>query len=380
MTWLRTRYPGVTVRHRQGCAAPDARCRCTPSYRVRYRDADGKAKWSPVMRDLDTARTWQTDNRKAKTADPEHAPVVTFRALADEWFAGIESGAIGQRKTREPFAARTIYRYRMALRNYILPTYGDRDAASLTPLDWQLWVDEMHRTHGLSRNSIDINLNPVRNIYRWACAPTRQRLPHNALVGVELPPRDEKPRTRVASKDEAAGIVGCITDDMAHTAFALAFYSGLRISEIMRLDWHDVDLAGRKIHVRGRDGRSKTRAGVRTVPLIAPLSPILKAAWLRDGKPEAGGIVRRPVDKLRKSAREDIAAAGFDPITPHNCRHTFVSYCIGANLNALAITKVIGHASVQTTFDRYGHLFPGHEAEAADRLDAYFAEAEAVTA
>jgi hypothetical protein len=35
----------------------------------------------------------------------------------------------------------------------------------------------------------------------------------------------------------------------------------------------------------------------------------------------------------------------------------------------------MGHSSIQNTFDRYGHLFPGHEDEAAARLDAYLAAA-----
>jgi hypothetical protein len=44
-------------------------------------------------------------------------------------------------------------------------------------------------------------------------------------------------------------------------------------------------------------------------------------------------------------------------------------------VNAKAVTVLLGHSSIQITFDRYGHLFPGHEDEAAERLDAYMAAA-----
>ena len=52
---------------------------------------------------------------------------------------------------------------------------------------------------------------------------------------------------------------------------------------------------------------------------------------------------------------------------------------IAAGNNAKAIATFMGHSSVQITYDRYGHLMPGGEEEAAQRLDAYLAEARAKT-
>jgi integrase len=44
---------------------------------------------------------------------------------------------------------------------------------------------------------------------------------------------------------------------------------------------------------------------------------------------------------------------------------------IAAGVNAKALSTFMGHTSVTITLDRYGHLFPGSESEAADLLDAY---------
>lgn len=44
---------------------------------------------------------------------------------------------------------------------------------------------------------------------------------------------------------------------------------------------------------------------------------------------------------------------------------------IGAGVNAKAISTYLGHSSIAITFDRYGHLMPGNEDEAAALLDAY---------
>lgn len=62
-------------------------------------------------------------------------------------------------------------------------------------------------------------------------------------------------------------------------------------------------------------------------------------------------------------------------IALHECRYTFASLMIAAGVNAKALSAYMGHASVTITFDRYGHLMPGNEAEAAGLLDAYLARA-----
>jgi integrase len=48
---------------------------------------------------------------------------------------------------------------------------------------------------------------------------------------------------------------------------------------------------------------------------------------------------------------------------------------IAAGVNAKALSTYLGHASVTITFDRYGHLMPGNEEEAAGLLDAYLVRA-----
>ena len=55
--------------------------------------------------------------------------------------------------------------------------------------------------------------------------------------------------------------------------------------------------------------------------------------------------------------------AGLNPIGLHEARHTFASTLIAAGVNAKAITTYMGHASIQTTYDLYGKLMPGSEAE-----------------
>jgi integrase len=63
--------------------------------------------------------------------------------------------------------------------------------------------------------------------------------------------------------------------------------------------------------------------------------------------------------------------AGLETLTLHEARHTFASLMIAAGVNAKALSVYMGHATISITLDRYGHLLPGNEEEAAALLDAY---------
>jgi integrase len=58
-------------------------------------------------------------------------------------------------------------------------------------------------------------------------------------------------------------------------------------------------------------------------------------------------------------------------VTLHRCRHLYASMSIAAGVNVKALSTYMGHASITITLDRYGHLLPGNESEAASLLDAY---------
>ena len=75
-------------------------------------------------------------------------------------------------------------------------------------------------------------------------------------------------------------------------------------------------------------------------------------------------VVYRRADKAWKKA-------GLGQLRLHQARHTYASFMIAAGVNAKALSAFMGHSSIKVTFDLYGHLMPGTEAEAAALLDRY---------
>jgi integrase len=231
-----------------------------------------------------------------------------------------------------------------------------------------MWVDRLSR-EGLSRSRITNHLAVARAIYGWACRPTRRLVERNPLLGIELPPNDEKPRTRVADAEEAAAMLAALPAADA-VPYALAFYAGLRRAEIHRLEWPDVELDGYRLVVR----KSKSAAGTgRRPPIAEPLRPILRSEFMRQGRRENAAVSAVSVmsGKIAERARRHWAAAGLEPITLHECRHTYASFLMAAGYTLRELMEYMGHSSLQAT-ERYVKLLPPlDESDPADRLNAF---------
>ncbi len=218
---------------------------------------------------------------------------------------------------------------------------------------------------------------PLRAIFRRAVA--RGDIGVNPTSGLELPAVRGR-RERIASPNEAAKLIEALPE-RDRALWAMALYGGLRRGELQALRWDDVDLARGVIRVeRAWDVREgeiepKSRAGRRTVPIAAVLRDYLlehkqrgDGVGLVFGRPDGKAFDGSTVDARAKAAWRN---AGLEPITLHEARHTFASLMIAAGVNAKALATYMGHASVTITYDRYGHLMPGNETEAAGLLDAY---------
>jgi len=82
-------------------------------------------------------------------------------------------------------------------------------------------------------------------------------------------------------------------------------------------------------------------------------------------------------DLVTRRARTAWREAGLEPIGLHECRHTYAAFMIAAGVNAKALSTYMGHSSITITLDRYGHLMPGDEEEAAGMLEAYLEREDA---
>jgi integrase len=262
----------------------------------------------------------------------------------------------------------------------VLPALGSRRLNAVTTLDLQTLVDDW-LAEGQAPSTIRNSLKPLQAIYRRA--RSREGVPINPTHDLELPMPDPG-EVEIVSPEVAARMLDALPAEDRPT-WATALYAGLRYGELRALRWRAVDLDGGTIRVRESwdplEGSiaPKTRTSQRTTPVPGVLRGLLLGQRRRGGGAADDSLVFGDRDgmpfhaaSLYRRADRAWAEAGLtDRLRLHQARHTYASFMIAAGVNAKALSVFMGHSSIKVTFDLYGHLMPGTEAEAAVLLDRF---------
>jgi integrase len=217
--------------------------------------------------------------------------------------------------------------------------------------------------------------NVVRNRRARQSGPPDARQKPRLEIGVNIPTLDEV----------RAIIAG--SGGRNRPLLLTAIFTGLRASELRGLRWADVDLARSELHVRQRADRYSTIGPLKSVSSrrSVPLLPMVVNAlreWRLAGPrnqsdlvfPSSGGrpmtlptIVRSVWHPVQIAAGVVAADGGAKYPGLHALRHFYASWSInrradgGLELPLKTVQGRLGHASIQMTADRYGHLFPRSE-------------------
>jgi site-specific recombinase XerD len=161
---------------------------------------------------------------------------------------------------------------------------------------------------------------------------------------------------------------------------ALFAYGGLRRSELLGLDWEDVDLDRRLIRVRNAKG-----GGQRVLPIHPGLVPLFLAYRATrtplDDPALFVGVLgdRLSPTILANTFRRYADAAGVTKrkrVTPHTLRHVFASELLSAGANLRQIQELLGHRHLDST-QRYTHITAHQLRGAVKRLHFVAADTEA---
>lgn len=253
-----------------------------------------------------------------------------------------------------------------ALADNLVPTTSLRQ---LTHFHVRRFASQLH-ARGLDPSSIARKLSAWRGFFRWL--GEQSLIAANPVDGVKAPRRG-KPLPKALSADDAVHLVRPQTplksDDAVRDAcddamFALLYSSGLRVSELSRLDvrhhknadgessgW--IDLDGGEVTVTGKGNK------MRAVPVgAAAISTLhawlaMRSTLLKDDCPALflnarGSRVSPRTIQLRLKAhalRRGIAAN----VHPHVLRHSFASHLLQSSGDLRAVQELMGHASITST-------------------------------
>jgi integrase len=297
----------------------------------------------------------------------------------------------------------TLEQYRRHLDLHIAPLIGTVRLAQLTAPGVRAYEDRLRRERSPAMaRKVLVSLGGI-----LAEAQGRGLVAQNVVHSLRggrrgkehLADRRQKGRLKVGvdipSPDEMRAIIARL-EGRWRPMLLTAIFTGLRASELRGLRWSDVDLKRGELHVRQRAdrwrviGRPKSEAGERTIPLPPMVVNALRE-W-RLACPKGALDLAFPNGAGRVEDHNNIAERGWIPtqvaagVTKqskakypglHAMRHFYASWCInrrvdgGLELPLKVVQARLGHASIQMTADRYGHLFPrgddGAELAAAEK-------------
>jgi integrase len=275
--------------------------------------------------------------------------------------------------------------YELHLQNHIMPVFGSFGLAAIRPTMVQQWVKELQSIKGLAPRTIETIYVIFASIMRGAVRDGYIR--KTPCADIRLP-EVTKTIVRLLTPDQVLALAAAMPDRYA-VLVLLGAAAGLRQGEAFGLALDRIDTATGMITVNQQvivvDRRPvlappKTSASVRDVPAAGFLLDAVAEHVERLQLTGSDVLCRTPRRNLlrrdhynRAIWKPAIAAAGLPVDTTfHDLRHTFASTALAEGVPISEVSRWLGHKSITTTVDLYGHLVPEASGRARDALDKAF--------
>lgn len=219
-------------------------------------------------------------------------------------------------------------------------------------------------TQNYSKSTIARKLATLRSFYKFCMR--RGYVQAHPLAAIRTP-KQEKRLPKYLELDQISRLLstpddGTLLGSRDRAILEVLFSTGVRVSELVDLNFEDVDFEGHTIRVRGKGKKQRTAPIGMTA--IAALQKYLElrrsdarsatfdqyALFVnKHGQRLSTRSVRRKLDKY-------LAEAGLDPsISPHTLRHSFATHMLNNGADLRSVQELLGHQSLSTT-QVYTHL------------------------
>lgn len=313
----------------------------------------------------------------ADTANtPDEEPSVERRTFYQVYLEYLAS------HKREDLKTSSLQTKENIFNKHIFPTFRDMYIDDITADDIAAWQAAMktfvmpsgkHFSKSFLR-TIQCQLNSIINY-----ANSKGYLRANPLADIKNMGVKDKRIEFWTLEEYEKFAAAAMEDPQTYYCFEVLYWCGLREGEMLALTRNDIDFSSHTISVnktfmrlKGKDHVSspKTESSIRTVSMPEFLCEELQEylALLYNNNPD-DRIFSVTKSALTRQFHKYAQMAGLRRITIHGLRHSHVSLLISKKYDIFEVSKRIGHKSVKTTQDTYGHLFDAVQKSIASDLD-----------
>lgn len=218
----------------------------------------------------------------------------------------------------------------------------------IEPADCQRFLNRLY-DDGLAKATIKKLYSFLKNALAWA---VRSRLlANNPAMEMTIPKAAVKKVKALTQEEQLILEVFC-KNTLYGDYMIFLLYTGLRIGEMLNLEWRDYDNAQGIIHIT----KSKTDSGIRDIPLVNKARSILE----RQEKIKGQNRIFNSINKrsltyscMKKCYEQLRQKTGYEDFTNHVCRHTFATRLIENGASPKSVAALLGHKKVAFSLDIY---------------------------
>lgn len=266
----------------------------------------------------------------------------------------------------------------------LLPFFGKIPVSDITPASVRKWQNELtsyrdENGKGYSQTYLKTINNQLTAIMNYAVR--YYSLKDNPCRKAGSMGKNHAEEMEFWTTNEFKTFLEKVSDKpQSRAGFLTLYYTGLRIGELLALEYGDIDFSGCKLTVN----KSYQRLGARDV-ITPPKTPksirtISIPVFLRDelldytsklyGLHKHDRIFPHTKHFFEHEMVRGTKNGSVKRIHLHSIRHSHASLLIELGFSPLAIADRLGHEKVETTLNTYSHLFPHKRDEVAEKLQS----------
>lgn len=302
-------------------------------------------------------------------------------------------------EARHSVAPKTHERYGQIVDKHLVPALGTIPLAKLAPVHIQAFYSDALKSGrldgrgGLSPQTV-VHFDRVLHLALKRARALRL-IAVNPVEDAERPKVEDREMQTLTEK-QTARLLAAASTTRIYVPIVLALATGLGRGELLALRWQDIDLSTGIVEVvrsleqtKGAGLRfktTKTKRGKRPIVLPASVLDLLRdhktqqaeerlALGLGKGELVFTRVNGQPIspDSFTSWVARVAKRAGTSHIMPvHGLRHTHITNLLRANVHPKVASERAGHSRVGFTLDRYSHVIPSLQEDAALRIDAGF--------